>query len=156
MGNKAKPTTLKVLQGTARKDRSNPSEPKAVAGALVAPDYLTELQASEFNRLASMVGEIMMVAGRSDADALAQLAITLEAIAIDNQLLADPQIGPYYAKDDGTPVAHPATRRIIANQQRAQALMNEFGLTPASRSKVSAMGKADENPFAAIGNGKRA
>lgn len=154
MGNAKKPTALKVLTGTARKSRSNPTEPKAIAGGLVAPDYLTELQAEEFRRIGVMVGEIMLVAGRADSDALAQLVIALEAIAVDNALIAD--IGPYYKKDDGTPMAHPATRRIAQNQQRLQALMGEFGLTPASRSKVSAMGKADENPFASIGNGKRA
>jgi len=155
MANAKKPTALKILQGTNQKCRSNPDEPAVVSGGLIAPDYLTEIQVERFQNLAATVGEIMLVAGRSDSDALAQLVICLDAIAIDNGILSDPDIGRFVKKDNGDTVAHPATRTIISNQQRAQALMNEFGLTPASRSKVSAGPKPKENKFAAL-NGKRA
>ena len=88
----------------------------------------------------------MAVAARPDETALASLAIVTAAIADDNVLLAD--VGPYTKRENGDTVAHPATRRLAANLQRQQALMNEFGLTPASRSKVAALNPNTENPFA--------
>ena len=153
MGAAKKPTHLKTIQGTNRPSRENPAEPTVEIGGLIAPDYLTEIQAERFAELAETVVGVLCVAGRSDSHALAQLAIALDAIGIDNILIAD--VGPYITRASGDVVAHPATRRIVANQQRAQALMSVFGLTPADRSRVSAGPKETKNPFAAL-NGKRA
>jgi len=154
MSNPRKPTHLKAIQGTERKDRANPNEPVASTDLPGAPEYLTGPQAEQFANLVSIIDR-MNIASADDVGMLADLAIVECEIADDAVLLATE--GPYYvpSKESGIIRAHPAVARMTANRQRAQALRNEFGLSPAARSKVSAGPKSTTNPFAAL-NGKRA
>lgn len=154
MSNKRKPSHLKAVQGTERKDRSNPSEPVADSVRPVAPEYFTETQIEKFIQLVGFI-ESLNIESSIDVGMLADLAVVECEIADDVVLLAS--AGPYYvpSKESGIIRSHPAVARLTANRQRAQALRNEFGLSPAARSKVSAGPKEIANPFADL-NGKRA
>ena len=149
MANPRKPSYLKAIQGTERKDRSNPNEPIADTGRPVAPGYFTDAQVERFVELVGHI-ESIGVQSKIDAGMLADLASVECEIADDIVLLATD--GPYYvpSKESGIVRAHPAVARLTANRQRAQALRNEFGLSPAARSKVSAGPQKTENPFAAL------
>jgi P27 family predicted phage terminase small subunit len=150
MANSRKPTHLKVMQGTERKDRSNPNEPIADTAWPVAPEYLSDVQVEKFIVLIEMI-DSMNIANRVDVGMLTDLAVVECEIADDVVMLASD--GPYYvpSKDSGIIRAHPAVARLTANRQRAQALRNEFGLSPAARSKVSALPTPErENPYAAL------
>ena len=151
MANPKKPTHLKAVQGTGRKDRDNPSEPKASGVIPSVPDHLSEQEAAKF---LTVLGYItgMGIASVEDSDALANLASVLVEIEED-QVLLHSLGSPYYVpnEENGMIRAHPAVNRISVNRQRAQALLGEFGLTPAARSKVSAGKPAEANPFAALG-----
>lgn len=151
MGNPRKPSHLKAVQGTTQKCRENPSEP-AVSGVMPSPpSHLSDQEADKFRSLTVYI-EGMGIASVEDTDALANLASVLVEIEEDQVLLHS--IGsPYYvpSKESGIIRSHPAVARVATNRQRAQALLGEFGLTPAARSKVSAGKPADVNPFAALG-----
>ena len=150
MANPRKPTHLKAVQGTLQKCRANPNEPVASSALPVAPDYLSPRAVEKFLQLCSIL-DGMGIASRDDNDALAMLAGLLIEIEEDTVLLDS--ITAYYmpSEESGIIRAHPAVARLSANRQRAQALLGEFGLTPAARSKVSAGKKAEANPFAALG-----
>lgn len=149
MANPRKPTHLKAVQGTTRKDRSNADEPKASSTIPVAPNYLSTRAAEKFGQLVSVLRG-MGIASSDDTDALAMLSGMLIEIEEDSVLLDS--IGAFYmpSEESGIVRAHPAVARVATNRQRAQSMLGEFGLTPAARSKVSA-GKAEEvNPFAGL------
>lgn len=152
-GRKKTPERLKVIAGTSRPDRANPNEPKARAGAAVAPAWLSERAAEIFDRITvTLLG--MGIASPDDADALAMLASRLEEIEICTAVIED--AGRTYEKRD------PETDELLMIRARpevgmrnealrhAQSLLSEFGLSPAARAKVSAQKTQDENPFAAL------
>ena len=74
-------------------------------------------------------------------------------IEIEEDAILLESVGAFYmpSKESGIIRAHPAVARMSSNRQRAQALLGEFGLTPAARSKVSAGKPVEANPFAALG-----
>jgi P27 family predicted phage terminase small subunit len=150
MANPRKPTHLKSVQGTERKDRANPSEPIASNVLPTAPDYLSPRAVEKFMQLCRIL-EGMGIASRDDNDALSILAGLIIEIEEDSILLES--VGAFYvpSKESGIIRAHPAVARLSTNRQRAQALLGEFGLTPAARSKVSAGKPVELNPFAALG-----
>jgi P27 family predicted phage terminase small subunit len=150
MANPRKPTHLKSVQGTERKDRANALEPVASTVLPTAPDYLSTRAVEKFLQLCGILAG-MGIASRDDNDALAMLAALIIEIEEDSILLDS--VGAFYvpSEESGIVRAHPAVSRLSTNRQRAQALLGEFGLTPAARSKVSAGKPAEVNPFAALG-----
>jgi P27 family predicted phage terminase small subunit len=149
MARPRKPTHLKAVQGTDRPDRANPAEPVASTALPVAPDYLSSRAVEKFLQLCAIL-DGMSIASRDDNDALAMLAGLIIEIEEDAILLES--VGAFYMPSEASGIirAHPAVSRLSVNRQRAQALLGEFGLTPAARAKVSAGKKADVNPFAAL------
>lgn len=150
MANPRKPTHLKTVQGTVQKCRANPNEPVASAMMPVAPEYLSEAAAAKFSWLVTIL-DGMGVASRDDTDALAMLSSLLVDVEEDTVLLNSVPAFYVPSEESGIIRAHPAINRLATNRQRAQALLGEFGLTPAARSKVSAGKPKEVNPFAALG-----
>lgn len=145
-----KPTLLKAIEGTQRKSRANPNEPVASSIPPVAPEYLSTEAAEKFSQLLVILDE-MGLASRDNTDALAMLSATLADVESDTVLLDS--VGAYYMpnEDAGVIRPHPAVIRLNNNRQRAQALLSEFGLTPAARAKVTAGKPREENPFRSLG-----
>jgi P27 family predicted phage terminase small subunit len=151
MPNPKKPTHLKAVQGTQRADRANPNEPKSSGVLPMPPDHLSAQEAEKFLVLRGYLSS-MGIASVEDTDALAMLAATLVEIE-EAQVLLHSLGSPYYVpnEENGMIRPHPAINVIQTGRQRAQALLGEFGLTPAARSKVSARVPEKGNPFAALG-----
>lgn len=116
----------------------------------VAPEYLSEAAAAKFSWLVTIL-DGMGVASRDDTDALAMLSSLLVDVEEDTVLLNSVPAFYVPSEESGIIRAHPAINRLATNRQRAQALLGEFGLTPAARSKVSAGKPKEVNPFAALG-----
>lgn len=143
-----KPTALKVLQGTNRKDRANPNEPIASYQLPTPPSYLSEVQVEKFSEYLAII-ERMKIASADDVNALAQMAVVTCELEDDTVLLAELGSAFYIPNpSSGVVCTHPAANRLAKNRQRVQAFWNEFGLTPAARSKVSAVEPQAVNPFA--------
>lgn len=152
MSRPKKPSHLKSVEGTARPDRANPNEPVASSLPPVAPEYLSSRAAEKFGELVTILSG-MGIASRDDTDALAILSGLL--IELEEDMVLLDSVGAFYvpSEESGIIRAHPAASRIQSNRQRAQAMLGEFGLTPAARSKVSAGKKEDANPFDALERG---
>lgn len=159
MPNPRTPTHLKVVRGTTRKDRSNPDEPKAPpAPATITPPPWLDLSPLAKKAWADLVPMLleMGVLAKVDATALALLCDALAFYVTAKKVVAregatyesieDVDVGE---DDDKRPAtkrmirAHPAVAAAGENARFAKAMLSEFGLTPAARSKVST-GKGGE------------
>jgi phage terminase small subunit len=128
VGRPRKPTALKVLHGTDRADRANPSEPRPALGA-EPPPWLPETGVAReaWDRLAAVLTE-MKVLTVADAEALA-----LACVALADYLDAPSDADNW--------------RRADAAWKRYLYGLRDFGLTPASRSKVSAAPAGESDPL---------
>lgn len=128
-GAPAKPTALKLLEGTLRKDRTNPNEPKG--GDPVGPPgkTLTAEEKKCYRELVKNCHEKVLCS--ADKFAVEQAAILLHRCR---------------------------THKATVNEQKLfQNYLTHFGMTPASRSKVSAGATAEKeaDPWKDYRGGKR-
>ncbi len=148
-GRKRKPDALKQLAGTAQPCRMNPEAPVASEGESEAPDWLSERAAAIFGQLAAITDR-MRIASPDDVAMLALLASRLEEIEVCTAIIED--LGRVYQTVSTTGAtmhrARPEVGMRNEAMRHAQALLAEFGLSPAARSKVSATTPPDGNPFA--------
>ena len=131
MPNHPKPTALKVLEGTARKDRTNPDEPKYEPLADgTPPDTLRD------GRAVAIWHELYSVlSGKGVVTTADRLALT----ELCNQQSEADEIR---AKGDSPGPGDKTQLRLM---------YCEFGLTPSSRSRVSGVGeKKKKNAFAEL------
>jgi len=65
-GRKAKPTALKLIQGTYRSDRANPNEPKPKAGIPPCPKFLEGDARKQYRKTAKKLLKIRLMTGLDD------------------------------------------------------------------------------------------
>ena len=155
MARPRKPTHLKLVAGTYRPDRSNPGEPAPIVDLPATPAWLSERAAAIFREVVLILDE-MGLASRSDGAMLALVALRLEEVEITTALIEDSgrmYLSKVVRDDTGAIVAqqqksHPAVAQRNEAMRHAQSLLHEFGLSPASRSRVTACAKTPgRNPF---------
>lgn len=148
MPNPRTPTTLKVLRGTDRKDRSNPAEPKVglVSATAQPPDWLGERGRRAWADILPLLRG-MKVMTLADPVALGLLCDALaeyveaRAVVIENG-------ATYWTKGKSEMLRKRPEVEIAADAwRRAKIMLSEFGLTPAARSRVSAAGEGNEDPL---------
>lgn len=157
-GRKRIPDHLKVVAGTAQPSRMNPSAPDALEGLPEAPGWLSSRAAEIFDQLVVIISD-MGVASASDAAMLAMAASRIEEVEICTAIIEDGGrtfVSSAEYDEDGRMVSqqikgHPAVAQRSEAMRHAQSLLVEFGLSPAARSKVSAVKKNERNPFQALG-----
>ena len=131
MANPRKPTALKVLEGTERKDRMNPAEPRFLPTEEAdAPDWLNgPVALAEWYRLRDVL-EGQRVLTEADLTALGHLC-NLHGKCVEKWRLG--------------------SQPTAAELTQLRMFYVEFGLTPASRAKVSSAGEAKgKNAFAEL------
>lgn len=161
-GRKPKPTKLKLIKGTARKCRLNPKEPRA-------PENVPRAAVDLDSRSSFWYGiAVSRVQGLGIASVVDSERIMLLAMDLANLELHDTDIKEYgrvYVKvellelPDGTTKAqkilkaNPAVGQRDACVRRINGMLSEFGLSPASRSKVTKSddGEKEKNPFEIFG-----
>jgi P27 family predicted phage terminase small subunit len=147
MSRPRKPSALKLVQGTARADRTNGAEPEPMLLTdLTPPAHLGERSAAVWNQVAPMLRRIQLL---TEADVLA-LELLCDAVA--DYRYAREQRG-----DEFVAISHKGSEMLsqwlvaqMASSKRAEALMSRFGMDPASRSRVMISPQADlfANPAA--------
>lgn len=142
-GRPRKPTALKRLAGTLQKCRTNPHEPKGKPRKLSRPpEYLTERQKTEWKRLAKIVNP-MRITTKPDVLAFESMvtAYCLKRQA-EESLYAHGNTSPVYAAKtrDGTVLkARPELALIAQYDKQLGYWFSRFGMSPADRSRVSAL-----------------
>lgn len=154
MARPRKPSHLKVVSGTDRKDRRNDAEPVAPKGAPEAPLWLSNRAAEIFAGLCATI-DGMGYLSTADQAVIAMAASRLEEVEIATARVEDE--GRTYdttsATGDRMIRPNPMVAQRSEAMRHAHALLSELGLTPAARSKVSAGKKGDDNPFKALMGG---
>lgn len=132
-GRKPKPTELKVVQGTFRKDRAKPREAKASGDLKDCPVHFGESQKEVWDyaiahapkgllkNLDCSVLEIWVVAYVFHREAAKQ-------VAIEGQIITAPS---------GYPITNPYMSNMNRQAQIMLKASSEMGFTPSSRSRIS-------------------
>ncbi len=136
MPNPRKPTRQKEIEGTARKDRANPAEPKYEPAVPPAPEWLCDVARIEWQRVAPLMHGQRLLA-EVDMAVLAAYCEMFAEVAELTGLLREGR--RYLLEEDGQPRKYPISEERRKAIQRMQSLAGELGLTPATRSKVSAI-----------------
>lgn len=134
-GRRPKPTRLKLLTGNPGKRAMNENEPKPEAAIPECPPELSPAARKEWERLVGELSALRMLTNLDRAalaaycGAYALWAEATEAIQKYGAMIKSPQ---------GFPIQSPYL--AIANRQSEimMRIASEFGLTPASRSRISA------------------
>ena len=153
-GRKPKPTALKVLTGTYRRDRTNGDEPKPKVGIPRMPADLDERARKVWRYYAQLLSRLRVLT-LADRETLACFCV-----AAGRRMQAEEEIkkeGPIIKAPSGYPIQNPWL--AITNKAMEQLLKwgTELGLSPASRTRV----KVESNDIAAdpmsklLGRGKR-
>lgn len=158
MPNPRKPTYLKVIQGTVRPCRTNLAEPKPARASGEPPPGLSAGALAAWGRLFPLLDR-MGVVTEADGAALARMCECAAEMQAATESLARPVLDP-----DGTEVApagsltyttrsaagvvmvrtRPEVATRAAAERRYQHWLTQFGLTPAARSRVSAVGEREK------------
>ena len=143
-----KPTALKVVQGTNRKDRANPAEPMPAIldPRTPAPAWLSPRAQEAWTDLLPLLHS-MRIATSVDPAAFAMLCDALgEYVDARTVVIAE---GATYWTRGKVEMLRVRPEVTIASEagRRAKMMLTEFGLTPASRSKVSAAPAGELDPL---------
>lgn len=154
MANPRTPSHLKVVRGTARKDRANPAEPQPeLAPANVRPPAWIELSPLAKRAWQELVPYLrgMGVLTRPDRVALALLCEALaDSVRARQQVNEEGSTYETTNEHGGRMVRkHPAVEVGGEAVRFAKVMLGEFGLTPAARSKVSRVEGAAKDPTSA-------
>jgi P27 family predicted phage terminase small subunit len=145
MGRKPLPSHLKLVKGTARRDRLNQKEPKPQLVAPDPPEYLDDRAKAKFTNMAQMLARHGVMT-ELDVSALARYAVVW-CRWIDAEAEIKKR-GPVVKTTSDNIIQNPFL--AVANKcllQMAQ-IESEFGLTPSSRSRVRMTEQPDEtDPF---------
>ena len=144
--NPPKPTALKKLEGTYRKDRavSNEIQPSIEIG-LTAPNDLNEWGVKLWDDVMSEYSKIGLI---TKVDMASLMAVCMEwGIYCEACDIVSSQ-GLQVSDDKGNLQVNPARR--IANDafKNYKSMCIEFGMTPASRTKISAPEQTMNDQFA--------
>ena len=140
-GRKPKPTQLKVVQGTFRKDRANSSEPKPDNQLPPCPDFLEGRSRKEYFRIGRKLERIGVLTEIDDL-ALAGLCQSwAEYLEATEQVR---KTGMLVKSPSGYPMLNPYV--TLSNQalKHVKSFLTEFGMTPSSRTRVMAVTSPDD------------
>lgn len=144
------PTALKALRGTLRADRANPNEPAPDPGIPPLRRGAAREVRREYERLSSALEKLRVV---TMADGLA-LELCASALA-EHRAALDTVLEKGHTYIVTTETGSMEYRRpevaIAADAwRRATQMLQQFGLTPASRGKVSGQVTTPEDPLDAF------
>lgn len=158
-GRPPKPTALKVVEGTERADRRNPTEPKPpqLEVGAAAPTWLRDDKArrawAHLSKLLTEQGILSVL----DSLALGMLCDAFaDYLAAGDRLRRD---GYYRRTGSGKAevrglMAHPAVRERRYAWMRIERMLTQFGMTPSARVRVSALPGEEIDPTEAFLDGR--
>jgi P27 family predicted phage terminase small subunit len=159
-GRPRKPTHLKVLQGTFRKDRAPKREPKPKVGAKppTPPSYLGALARAEWRRLAPRLHKLGLLT-EVDRSKFAMYSQAYARWQEAEKVITEQ--GMTFMTEKGYVVQRPEVAIALKQCKMAKELGGEFGLDPAARSRIDVpepekpKDAAEDFLFGKRGNGQR-
>lgn len=145
VGRPPKPTVLKMLAGNPGKRKLNDQEPKPKGGEPEMPDTLNERAQKEWKRLVPM---LLGMRTLTVADGLALGLICADIADLERINEAIEKSGYLIQASLGGYKLNPLLPVQVVLHRRVTEGLREFGLTPASRSRVRTV--AEERPVNAF------
>ena len=151
-----KPTNLKLLQGTFRNDRAVENEPKPKTAIPPVPPHLSDEGKVEWGRVSQ---ELYSLGLLSNVDRAA-LAAYCEAWAdfVESSKLCRTEAGQdrkVVKTNNGNFIENPYYTIKKRSMEIMHKFLTEFGMTPASRTRIGAVPKEDVKPASRwAGHGK--
>jgi P27 family predicted phage terminase small subunit len=141
-----KPTAIKKIQGNPGKRPLNENEPQLEPGIPECPDYLDAIARKEWARVSKLLLG-MRVLTEADYIALGSLCQSYSTMMQAQRQLS--KTGLLIQTKTGYPIQNPLLSIIAQEKNVINKLMCEFGLTPASRTRVNVVieGKKTVNKF---------
>ena len=131
-GRKKKPTAIRLLEGNLGHVPINPAEPK-FTGRPICPMWLTPVAKTEWKRI---VPKLIKLGVATEADQSALVGYC-EAYARMREAAKDIQKrGVAMKNGNGTPIRNPAAGVFNDAVGTMMRIACEFGMTPASRTKI--------------------
>jgi P27 family predicted phage terminase small subunit len=157
-----KPTQLKVIEGTFRKDRARAKEPKPETAVPEAPSHLSDEARVEWDRISIELAKLGLLS-RIDRAALAAYCecwadwvnASKRCVGADGKDLKVIKTGEKIRYDKDGNIVEKSGGNFIENpyytiKKRSAELMHkfltEFGMTPASRTRINAAPVEGEKP----------
>lgn len=136
-GRPRKPSHLKAIQGTYRKDRAAANEPRPEVAIPECPPWLGPVAQEEWDRVSKQL-EVIGLISHIDRAALAGYC---EAFQLwhDARKALDEAGSLIQETPNGYQQQRPEVGIINTALKTMRAFMTEFGMTPAARSRVDAM-----------------
>lgn len=149
-GRKPKPTALKLIQGTLRKDRANMREPKPSGDLLEPPTYFSIEQSEVWNYAIANAPKGLLK--RLDISIL-EIWVTAYVTYRESALKVK-QLGQVIKSPSGYPIVNP----YLSNMNKQASIMmkasSEMGFTPTSRSRIVLAEEAiEDDAWAVLANG---
>ena len=143
-GRKPKPTHLRLLQGNPGKRPLNVNEPKPSLDIPNPPEHLNEVGRKEWTRLAEQLQRLGLLTS-VDWTAFAAYCTVFSRWVDAEEALK--KTGPVVKSPSGYPIISPFY--TVANQslQQIRSYLTEFGMTPASRSRISLGNPGSKDPM---------
>lgn len=162
-GQNRKPTAMKIMEGTDRADRLNPNEPEPelVKIPTTAPDYFEKEAKKEWDRSISKLMDMNVLAVADYALFEAYCVEYGRYVRLEKEIQREGEViavTDYFKGKDGEPgsiksessAMNPKCRLRKEAHDSMVRLAQQFGLTPVSRSRVSAQKKKENDPLDAI------
>lgn len=148
-GRKPIPTSAKIVKGTFRKDRANRDEPQFDPNIPTPPEHLGRVALVEWGRVAESLYRRGLLADEYRAGLAAYCQAYERWVAAETLLKEQ---GMLTETTNGNVIQNPAVGIANTALLMMHRFMTEFGLTPASKSRVSAKSEKQEetNPFARL------
>lgn len=158
-GRPPKPTELKKLAGNPGKRKLNESEPKPAKKLPTCPRHLTKEARAEWRRISRELADMNLLTA-VDRAALAaycqcwarwvEIEMELQRVDEETQKPVHELLG---STDKGYDFANPLLGAANSAMKQMKGFLMEFGMTPASRSRVSVGGDAPDDPYEQFLNG---
>lgn len=147
-----KPTSLKLIQGTYRKDRAAPNEPRPDVSIPKCPTWLSKEAKREWKYITPHLASLGLLTMIDRAAIASYCQLYAEWVRLEKWAIDHPD-EHYQVASSGYLSPHPNISQRDKVRKDMLAFLREFGLTPAARTRVSVpeKPKKESNPFAALG-----
>jgi P27 family predicted phage terminase small subunit len=148
-GRKPKPSNLKIIQGTARKDRMNKREPNVKTKIPNFPNGLPKEAKVEWDRISKELFDLGVLTEIDRAPLVAYCVVWARWIAAERKIKKEGLVVSVTdSQGQKQKRQNPYLKIADSNLAILKTFAVEFGLTPSSRTRVEVKNNENEpNPF---------
>lgn len=143
-GRKSRPTIVKILEGEPNKNRINRHEPKPQSLNTTCPKHLNGEARNEWKRIYPELQQMGLMA-KVDRAALAAYCQAYGRWVKYEKIISEK--GELYKTQSGNVITSPALWIVNKALEQMHKFLTEFGLTPASRARISITPSESTDPL---------